>query len=458
MSENPTDVATTDLATLWRNMQQAGGAKAWVTQQLKAGGFLVARESTDGLSRRQLEKYKQQLKAEAAERKRLQHQAWLAYRQQNIVYLGDGVVWSDHWEEDRWDLPDADSRAAENELPALRSPADLAAALNISVPELRWLAFHRDAATQSHYYRFTIPKRSGGEREIWAPHARLKDVQRWVLRHIVEKLPVHGSAHGFLAGRSTRSNAAVHTNAGIVLKMDLRNFFPTVTLPRVKGVFRKAGYREPVALLLALLCTESPREVVEFQGETRYVSLGPRSLPQGAPTSPGITNTLCLRLDRRLEGLARSQGWRYSRYADDLTFSVPAADMPGTETKAGSKNSKKSAAKPVGPRPELLKSLVVRTVANEGFAVHPAKTRILRKGSRQQVTGLVINGDAPPRVPRALRRQLRAALHKLKQGQPLLHGDTTDTVRGWIAYVQMTDREQGEKLLAEFNVATSERV
>jgi hypothetical protein len=221
-------------------------------------------------------------------------------------------------------LPDAEERAAENELPPLDSPAQLAEALGLTVRGLRWLAFHRDVATSIHYRRFTIPKRDGTARAIWAPLPKLKGAQRWILRNIVERLPVHGSAHGFLPGHSTLSNAASHPDPKIVAKIDIKDFFPTVTLPRVKGVFRKAGYRESIATLLALLCTESPREIVEHEGRTVYVALGPRCLPQGAPTSPALTNTLCLHLDRRLGGLARRLGWRYTRYADDMTFSLPA--------------------------------------------------------------------------------------------------------------------------------------
>src|SRR5262249_9347798 len=222
-------------------------------------------------------------------------------------------------------------------------------------------------------------------RAIWAPMPLLKAAQHWILHNIAEKLPVHGAVHGFLPGRSTLSNAAAHTDPRIVLKMDVKDFFPTVTLARVKGIFRKAGYREQVATLLALLCTESPREVVEREGQTYYVSLGPRCLPQGAPTSPALTNTLCLRLDRRLSGLAARLGWRYTRYADDLTFSLPAGH-------------------PGGPKTGALMGLVKRVVEAEGFRLHPDKTRVHRRGGRQQVTGLVVNGGGPPRVPRALRR------------------------------------------------------
>jgi hypothetical protein len=421
----------TDLIALWRAIVQAGGIPAWVEAQLSTRSLLVTRRDTATLSEREREGYKKDLKAEAAERRKLRREAWQAYKANHIVYLGDGVFWKDAGGPDRWDLENAAERAAENELPPLDSPQQFAEALGLTVAKLRWLAYHRDAATQLHYRRFVIPKRGGGERAIWAPLPQLKAAQHWILRNIVERLPVHGAAHGFLPGRSTLSNAAAHTAARIVVKMDVKDFFPTVTLARVKGVFRKAGYREQVATLLALLCTESPREVVELEGRTYYVSLGPRCLPQGAPTSPALTNTLCLRLDRRLSGLVARLGWRYTRYADDLTFSLPSGH-PGR------------------PRTGALLGLVKRIARAEGFTLHPAKTRVHRRGGRQQVTGLVVNGAGPPRVPRALRRQLRAAAHNRRLGKPLPEGETAERLAGYAAYVYMTDAGLGAKLLASF--------
>src|SRR5262249_55667368 len=152
---------------------------------------------------------------------------------------------------------------------------------------------------------------------------------------------------------------------------------------------------------------EAPREVVEQDGQTYYVSLGPRCLPQGAPTSPALTNTLCLRLDRRISGLARRLGYRYTRYADDLTLSLPV----GHQCK---------------PQLGTLIGQVRRIVEAEGFALHPDKTRVNRSGGRQQVTGLVVNGEGTPRVPRKLRRQLRAAIHNRSQGKPLPEGETIE--------------------------------
>jgi hypothetical protein len=425
---------TLDLESLWRNIVQAGGIPAWVDAQLSARGLLVTRRDASELSDADRDAYKKELKAEAQARRQLRREAWQAHRANHIVHLGEGVFWKDAGGPDQWDLPNAEERAAENELPPLDSPQQLAEALGLTVVKLRWLAYHRDAATRIHYRRFVIPKRGGGERAIWAPLPALKAAQHWILRNIAERLPVHGAAHGFLPGRSTLTNAAAHTGARVVVKMDLKNFFPTVTLRRVKGIFRKAGYREQVATLLALLCTESPREVVELEGQTYYVALGPRCLPQGAPTSPALTNTLCLQLDRRIAGLATSLGWRYTRYADDLTFSLP-AEHRGK------------------PRLGALLGLVRRLVEVEGFRINPEKTRVHRSGGRQQVTGLVINGGAAPRVPRALRRQLRAAAHNLSNGKPLKDGESVARLAGYAAYVYMTDPKVGGKLLAALRTA-----
>src|SRR4051812_22294642 len=146
----------TDPITLWRNIVQAGGVQAFITEQLRERGYLVERRETDGMSERELEQYKKQLRAEAEERHKVRKEAWLAYKANHIVHLGEGVYWNDEpGRKDRWDAPHAEERAAENELPPLDSPQQLAEALGLSVGHLRWLAYHREAATRIHYYRFT---------------------------------------------------------------------------------------------------------------------------------------------------------------------------------------------------------------------------------------------------------------------------------------------------------------
>jgi hypothetical protein len=418
------------LFDLWRSIGQAGGVNAYVQAQLRERGFVLERKKTDDMSKAELSAYKKSLKEEAAERRRLKREAWQAYRATHVVHLGEGVFWNDESDTDRWDQPHADERAAENELPPIDTPQKLAEAMGLTLPELRWLAFHREAATRIHYRRFTIPKRDGTPRAIWAPLPKLKAAQRWILRHVVERLPVHGAGHGFLAGRSIATNAAAHVGAKVVLKVDLKDFFPTVTFRRAKGIFRRAGYRDQVATLLALVCTEAPREIVEHEGKQFFIALGPRSLPQGAPTSPGLTNTLCMRLDRRLAGLAKKLGWRYTRYADDLTFSLPLSH-------AGK------------PQMGLLLGSIGRIAVDEGFRVHPDKTHVARSGGRQKVTGLVVNGPGTPRVPRVLKRQIRAAIHNLSKGRPLKEGESPARLAGYAAYVYMTDPVLGAKLLKQ---------
>ncbi len=422
----------TNLETLWRQIEQAGSIDAFVDSQLREHGFLIERRATDDMSARELKNYKEQLKREAAEKRRLNAEAWQAYRSKYIVHLGEGIFWNDALDWDKWDVEDAEKRAAENDLPAIDNPQQLAQRLELSIPELRWLAYHREAAEKIHYRRFTIPKRDGAERAIWAPLPKLKKAQRWILRHIVERLTVHGAVHGFLPGRSILTGASVHAESRVVLKMDLRDFFPTITYRRVKGLFRKAGYREQVATLLALLCTESPRQVVQHGEKTYYVALAGRCLPQGAPTSPAITNAICWSMDRRLQGLADKYGWRYTRYADDITLSLP----------MGHRGK---------PHLGTLMGLVQRVVSEEGFDIHSGKTRVARYGRRQSVTGLVVNGSQPPRASRQMRRRLRAAIHNLAAGKGLHDGETVETLRGRAAFVAMTLPDEGRRLMAEID-------
>ena len=141
-----------------------------------------------------------------------------------------------------------------------------------------------------------------------------------------------------------------------------------------------------------------------------------------------MTNTLGLRLDRRLSGLARKLGWRYTRYADDLTFSLPHKHQGP-------------------PRVGTLLGSIRRIVEDEGFTVHPDKTAVARTGGRQKITGLVVNGEQPPRAPREFRRQLRAAIHNRAKGNPSPDGETLSTLIGMAAYVYMSDPVQGEKYL-----------
>lgn len=422
----------------WKAIAEAGGIDAWVSAELTARGA-VATGDPKAMSDRERAQWKERKKVEARERRSLRRLAWEAYLATHINHLGAGVHFRDRAGPDSFDAPGLSERARSRGLPDLPGAGELASALGLTIPRLRWLAYHREVDTGTHYRRWLIPKRDGSARTISSPKRDLMRAQRWALRNLFEKLPVHAAAHGFLASRSIVTNAAAHAGADTIVKVDIKDFFPTITWRRVRGLLRKAGVAEGPATLVALLSTEAPREVVQFRGQTLHVATGPRVLPQGAPTSPAITNAICLRLDRRVSGLARKLGFRYTRYADDLTLSFRAPVAPGL---AG-------AARPRAPVGAMLRG-IREILSSEGFRLHPSKTVVMREGSRQKVTGLVVNraGEAVPaaRVPRERVRALRAAIRNRELGRPG-KGETLAQLKGLAAFVYMTDPVRGRAFL-----------
>jgi retron-type reverse transcriptase len=303
-------------------------------------------------------------------------------------------------------------------LPVWRAEAELAQALEVDVKTLRHFSAHSARDRSSHYVTFAIPKRSGGERLIMAPKSRLKALQRQLVRLLVSKLPVSEYAHGFRAGHSVRSNAQSHVGKGVILRLDIQDFFPALHYGRVRGLMIALGYGYEVATVLAVLMTESPRQPVSA-GETRcFAPVGPRACPQGAPTSPGISNALLVKMDRRLAGLARRYGFSYTRYADDLIFS-------GEDLE----------------KVHALRHLAARVVREEGFVINRDKTRVMRRGSRQTVTGVTVNDVLG--LSRRERRRLRAALHQASQWEG---GGLPSPLRGMLAYVSMLNPSQAARL------------
>lgn len=317
-----------------------------------------------------------------------------------------------------------ESKLAEHELPALADPLALAQALGLTLPELRFLAYSREVSTVTQYRRFEIPKRSGGTRVISAPRKRLKAAQRWILDSLLNRPTLSDHAHGFRKGRSIVTNARPHVGAEVVVNVDLRDFFPTVTYRRVKGLYRKLGYSEEVATLLALLCTEPDTVETELDGITYYVAQGTRHLPQGAPTSPAITNLLCRRLDRRLSAFAHKYGLVYSRYADDLTLSSARGVTP-----------------PVG----AMLAVLEKVATGEGFVLHPDKISVKHRGRRQEVTGIVVNDRLS--VDRRTFKRFRAFLYQLEKDGPTgkrwgASSDPISAAVGFANYLFMVDPER----------------
>jgi RNA-directed DNA polymerase len=303
----------------------------------------------------------------------------------------------------------------------------------------RWLGYENAVALRplmrpgsqsgAPYVDFEVPKQRGGVRTISAPRAPLRAVQRTIYSEILAKVPVHEAAHGFVPGRSTVSNARPHLGARLLLKTDIREFFPTIHYWRVRGMFVAFGYDERVAGALASLCTRRP--VVDRNGER--VVVWPGLVPQGAPTSPAIANLVCLRLDARLTGLANKIGARYTRYADDLSFSFHERE-------------------PV-ERLDVGRTFwwIDQILQQEGFAEHPGKRQVLRPSRRQLVTGIVVNDKLT--VPRDARRQFRALLHNCQvhgvDSQARGRADFADYLRGYAAYVQMVQPDLGARWVAE---------
>jgi retron-type reverse transcriptase len=370
------------------------------------------------------EREKARKKADSLARKAALAEAVKRRRATDIIFLGRGVSGRLHLR-----LSDEASLAARG-LPVLHTPADVARALGLSIPQLRWLAFHSDAATRTHYVKFQVPKKSGGVRTLSAPHQKLKAAQHWILANVVDKLPTTEAAHGFVAGRGIVTNAGPHVGKAVVVNLDLSDFFPTVVYARVRAAFERYGYSGSVASVLALLCTECPRAAVTYAGKRYEAATGPRGLPQGAPTSPGLSNQVARRLDKRLLGVAAKLGLAYTRYADDLTFS-------GGPELAG--------------RIGWLLAKVRHIARDEGFAVNEKKTRVMRRSAAQTVTGVVVNDK--PSVGRDELRRLRAILHRAgaegldaqnRDGRP----NFRDWLRGKIAFVSMVRPDAGAKLKA----------
>jgi hypothetical protein len=333
-------------------------------------------------------------------------------------------------------------RLAGIDLPKITTEAALAAWLDIDDQSLQWQADttgrnrkHRAGPLRTYRYRW-IPRRQGMPRLLEIPKATLKAMQRMILAEILNPVPVHAAAHGFRAGRSIVSNAAIHCGQSTVLRFDLVDFFPSVSSSRVFRIFRTLGYPARVAKLLMGICTTRvPADVWDARPGARdgsdYLArerLTSRHLPQGAPTSPALANLAAHRLDRRLGGLANSAGLNYSRYADDLTFS-------GGDDLARCR--------------KRLETHIAVIAHEEGFTLNHRKTRMMRAGVSQQVTGIVVN--VRPNIGRAEFDQIKAMLTNcIRHGPEAQNRDGHTNYRahlaGKVAQIASIHAARGEKL------------
>jgi retron-type reverse transcriptase len=284
--------------------------------------------------------------------------------------------------------------------PVIFNKADFCRKVGISEKKLNWLSFN-----QTKFYKLcSIPKKNGKKRDILNPNSLMRKLQHWIQYGILARTKPHDSAHGFVKGRSILTNAKPHIGKKVVVRLDIEEFFPSIDHQSVRKVFQQIGYPYRVAVLLADVCT------VDGQ------------LPQGAITSPALSNLVCVKLDKRLSGLSKRRYFTYTRYADDLIFS--------------SNN----------PKLTSLIPFFREIILEEGFKLQEQKTKVMRQGGRQIVTGIVSNKKA--NLPREHRRIIRATMYKLEKeglaGVSLpYHRDDkkkpVNVLRGHIAFWEMVN-------------------
>lgn len=267
--------------------------------------------------------------------------------------------------------------------------------------------------TKKHYSRFFIWKDEEHTKKRWieAPDEILKGIQEQILHNVLYKMAPTKFAHGFIHGRSIVSCAKEHTGKKFVLKLDLKNFFPSISRDMVYGAMFSELTPENVKIIIPAI------ELCLMDGR----------LPQGAPTSPAISNIVCKPLDMVLYGIAERFGLTYTRYADDLIFS-----------------SNDDTIYKVIP---IIKSTIVKF----GLVVNEKKVKVLKKHQRQTVTGLVVNADGKTSVRRKKRMNLRAFMHQILIGKKPLDRVNINRLRGNVNLINMANPEQGKWFVEKFN-------
>jgi S1-C subfamily serine protease len=292
----------------------------------------------------------------------------------------------------------------------------LAALFGVSRRKLNFLLYDK---RRPPYRSFLVEKTGGGSRGILAPPPPVDALHKRLLPCLNEALSPFPFVHGFMPGRSTVRNARDHVASSFVLNLDLEDFFGSVNFGRVRGVFMKRPFALPenLASILAKLCCPFD------------------SLPQGARTSPALSNLVCRRLDRELDAAARRRRLAYSRYADDLTFSTKTSFPEDIW-----------ASRSVGP-------VLTEIIERHGFRINQKKARLCGRATRQSVTGIVVNSRL--NVSRTLVRRLRAEIHWASQGRSL--GTTKNQcgrIAGGLGYLAMV-RGQGDALTTRLALAAN---
>jgi len=237
----------------------------------------------------------------------------------------------------------------------------------LGIDEKSLTSILRNIHTQ--YNHFYLKKRRGGHRAISAPKSELLSIQKAIYHQILLPVDIHPAATGFRPGISIADNARPHLGHNQVLKTDIRHFFGSIKRRKVIKAFIALGYQNNISKVLAELCCLV------------------RSLPQGAPTSPALSNIIAYEMDKRLQDLSNEYHLTYTRYADDLTFSGDSID------------------------PQILLPLIDQILSLDRFKLKDIKTRFIRKNRRKIITGVSISSGDKLTIPRAKKRELRKNIH-----------------------------------------------
>ena len=253
-----------------------------------------------------------------------------------------------------------------NGLPIISSPEHFSLLVGLDYSYVCSMAY----ASERFYRHFTIPKRNGKKRNIDEPLPDLKFVQLWILHNILEKIPISEYAKAYYKGRTLKHNARFHRAQKVLVTMDIKDFFPSISVHDITMIFEKMGYYHDLACFLAYLCCLN------------------KKLPQGAPTSPYLSNIRLRALDDAICEYTSERGIRYTRYADDLNLS-------------GDFN------------PHILIKDISNMVYNEGFSINSQKTRVARKNARQEVTGIVVNSHM--QISKEKRKKIRQEVYYIEK-------------------------------------------
>ena len=298
------------------------------------------------------------------------------------------------------------------------------------------------ASNRTEYHkRFKLRKKRGGFRVIQTPNDELKYLQRWILKNILDKIASHDSCKGFDKNTSIIDNADIHVGSEALLKMDLLRFYDSINERRVYGIFKSIGYHPNLSVSLAKICTIIPDKMFlssfrknELDLKEYIMSKQEGVLAQGSPTSPKLSNLVSVILDKRLTGLANKNGLKYSRYADDITFSGNFKQL------------------------QKVKKTAYRIICDEAFFPNYSKTKIVKIGGKFLVTGLNVQNESIS-IPRKKKKEIEHHIfHCMTNGVEkhlktlgITNRNFKDWLYGNICFVYSVENDIGEKYFQEFD-------